>query len=66
MIAAVPGAGETIAPTIAAAVRLPVRGELTETGTDPLERCIDPDPLFAELEKRGVRFEIMTAEEAPA
>jgi hypothetical protein len=24
----------------------------------PPERCIDPDDLFPELERRGVRFEV--------
>jgi saccharopine dehydrogenase-like NADP-dependent oxidoreductase len=54
------------ATPIAAAVRLLARGDLSATGTHPPERCIDPDLMFAELENRGVSFEITTAEEAAA
>jgi lysine 6-dehydrogenase len=47
----------TAAP-IAAAVRLQARGSLTEVGTLPPERCIDPDEMFAELETRGCSFSV--------
>jgi lysine 6-dehydrogenase len=48
----------TAAPA-AAAVRLLARGELSATGALPPERCIDPGLLFAELERRGCRFEVL-------
>lgn len=37
------------------------RGGLTATGALPPERCIEPEPLFAELESRGCRFEVLDA-----
>ncbi|MBV8220022.1 MAG: saccharopine dehydrogenase NADP-binding domain-containing protein [Solirubrobacterales bacterium] len=45
----------TAAPA-AACVRLFARGELTETGAHPPERCIDSATMFAELETRGCTF----------
>ena len=42
----------------AAAARLLARGRIEAIGALPPERCIDPDEMFAELETRGVRFEI--------
>jgi lysine 6-dehydrogenase len=42
----------------AAAVRLLARGRITAIGAMPPERCIDPDEMFAELESRGVRFDV--------
>jgi saccharopine dehydrogenase (NAD+, L-lysine-forming) len=47
----------TAAPA-AAVVRLLARGEVTATGVLPPERCLAPEPLFAELETRGCRFEL--------
>ena len=47
----------TAAPA-AAAVRLLARGSLSATGVLPPERCVDPDELFAELERRGCRFSL--------
>jgi saccharopine dehydrogenase (NAD+, L-lysine-forming) len=51
------GVVSTAAPA-AAAVRLLARGELTATGALPPERCVDPDVLFAELERRGCSFRV--------
>lgn len=48
----------TAAPA-AATVRLLARGELSAAGALPPERCIEPGPLFAELETRGCRFEVL-------
>jgi saccharopine dehydrogenase-like NADP-dependent oxidoreductase len=42
----------------AAAVRLLARGSIQRRGALPPELCIDPDEMFAELETRGVRFEV--------
>jgi saccharopine dehydrogenase (NAD+, L-lysine-forming) len=42
----------------AAAVRLLARGRIEARGALPPERCIDADEMFAELERRGVRFEL--------
>jgi lysine 6-dehydrogenase len=42
----------------AAAVRLLARGSITRRGALPAESCIDPDEMFAELESRGVRFDV--------
>ena len=46
----------------AAAVRLLARGIVTARGAMPPERCLDPDPMFAELERRGSEFEIETTD----
>jgi saccharopine dehydrogenase-like NADP-dependent oxidoreductase len=42
----------------AAAVRLLARGSISRRGALPPESCIDPDEMFAELEGRGVRFDV--------
>lgn len=42
----------------AAAVRLLARGEVSARGALPPERCLDPDAMFAELERRGSEFEV--------
>ena len=34
------------------------RGSITRRGALPPERCIEPNEMFAELETRGVRFEV--------
>jgi saccharopine dehydrogenase (NAD+, L-lysine-forming) len=46
----------------AAAVRLLARGRIRRRGALPPEACIDPDVLCAELEARGVRFEVTTSQ----
>jgi len=51
------GVVSTAAPS-AAAVRLIARGSLTARGVHPPERCIDPDEMFAELERRGSVFDV--------
>jgi len=51
------GVVSTAAPS-AAAVRLIARGDLTTRGVHPPERCIDPDEMFAELERRGSVFDV--------
>lgn len=48
----------------AAAVRLLARGAITERGVLPPEDCVDPDAMFAELEPRGCRVEVLAVEEA--
>jgi saccharopine dehydrogenase (NAD+, L-lysine-forming) len=50
------GVVSTGAPA-AAAVRLLARGRIEARGALPPERCIDPDDLFPELERRGTTFE---------
>ena len=57
------GIVSTAAPA-AAAVRLLARGELEARGALPPERCIDPDSLFGELERRNCSFEVQTGVEA--
>jgi saccharopine dehydrogenase (NAD+, L-lysine-forming) len=47
----------TAAPA-AATVRLLARGILADRGALPPERCIAPEPMFAELESRGCRFTV--------
>jgi lysine 6-dehydrogenase len=42
----------------AAAVRMLARGGITARGALPPESCIEPDEMFAELETRGVRFDL--------
>jgi lysine 6-dehydrogenase len=51
------GVVSTASPA-AAAVRLLARKRIKATGALPPERCLDPDEMFAELETRGVRFEV--------
>jgi len=59
------GVVSTGAPA-AAAVRLLARGRIEARGALPPERCVDPDDLFPELEKRGSRFEVSVTERAAA
>jgi saccharopine dehydrogenase (NAD+, L-lysine-forming) len=49
------GVVSTAAPA-AAAVRLIARGAISATGAMPPERCVDPDDLFPELERRSCAF----------
>jgi lysine 6-dehydrogenase len=42
----------------AAAVRMLARGGITARGALPPESCVEPDEMFAELETRGVRFDL--------
>jgi saccharopine dehydrogenase (NAD+, L-lysine-forming) len=58
------GVVSTAAPA-AATVRLLARGAIAERGVLPPERCIDPDDLFPELERRGSKFDVEIAEGAP-
>jgi saccharopine dehydrogenase-like NADP-dependent oxidoreductase len=51
------GIVSTAAPA-AATVRLLQRGRIEARGALPPERCIDPDDLFPELERRGTEFRI--------
>jgi saccharopine dehydrogenase (NAD+, L-lysine-forming) len=51
------GVVSTGAPA-AAAVRLLARGRSEARGALPPERCVDPDDLFPELERRGTTFEV--------
>jgi lysine 6-dehydrogenase len=53
------GIVSTAAPA-AAAVRLLARGAVEARGALPPEKCIDPDALFPELERRGNRIETVT------
>ena len=53
------GVVSTGAPA-AAAVRLLARGRIEARGALPPERCVDPDDLFPELERRGTTFETNT------
>jgi hypothetical protein len=57
------GIVSTAAPA-AAAVRLLARGEIQARGALPPERCIDPDALFPELERRNCSFDVQTEVEA--
>jgi saccharopine dehydrogenase-like NADP-dependent oxidoreductase len=45
----------------AAAVRLLARGSISKRGALPPESCVDPDEMFAELEGRGVRFDVSSS-----
>lgn len=54
------GIVSTAAPA-AAAVRLLARGSVEARGALPPERCIEPDDLFAELERRNCSFEVRAA-----
>jgi saccharopine dehydrogenase (NAD+, L-lysine-forming) len=56
------GVVSTAAPA-AAAVRLMVRGRIGAIGALAPERCIDPDDLFPELERRGCEFSVEEAKE---
>lgn len=46
------------ASVAAAAARLYARGKLPYAGALPPERCLSPEELFPELERRGCRFEL--------
>ena len=59
------GIVSTAAPA-AAAVRLLARGRIGCVGVKPPERCVAPDDLFPELERRGCRFTVETPEVARA
>ena len=59
------GVVSTAAPA-AAAVRLLARGRIEARGALPPERCLDRREVFAELERRGCRFEIDVEEAARA
>ncbi|MDX6652295.1 MAG: hypothetical protein QOJ38_1076 [Solirubrobacterales bacterium] len=59
------GVVSTAAPA-AAAVRLLARGRIAARGALPPERCLDPDEVFAELEARGVSFELRRGESTAA
>jgi lysine 6-dehydrogenase len=52
------GVVSTGAPA-AAAVRLLARGRIEARGALPPERCIQPEDLFPELERRNARFEVV-------
>jgi lysine 6-dehydrogenase len=54
------------ATPVSAAVRLLARGDISERGVLPPESCVDPAALFVELEPRGCRVEVESAEEAKA
>jgi lysine 6-dehydrogenase len=54
------GIVSTAAPA-AATVRLLARGAIDARGALPPERCLEPEPLFAELRTRGTSFEIDVA-----
>jgi saccharopine dehydrogenase (NAD+, L-lysine-forming) len=54
------GIVSTAAPA-AALVRLLARGRIDAVGVQPPERCVDPDDLFPELERRACRFEVTHA-----
>ncbi len=54
------GIVSTAAPA-AAAVRLLARGQIDRRGALPPERCVAPEDLFPELERRGCEFETKEA-----
>ncbi len=54
------GIVSTAAPA-AAAVRLLARGGIEARGALPPERCIEPDELFAELERRNCSFDVQVS-----
>ena len=53
------------ATPIAAAARLLARDEVSARGALPPELCLDPAKMFAELETRGVRFDMHETQEVP-
>ena len=59
------GIVSTAAPA-AAAVRLIARGRVQARGVLPPERCIEPEEMFAELERHGCTFETFSREQATA
>ena len=56
------GSVVSTATPAAAAVRLLARGSVTAAGALPPERCLEPEEMFAELEQRGVEFEVRLAD----
>ena len=54
------GVVSTAAPA-AAAVRLMARREIDAVGVMPPERCVEPDALFPELERRNCVFDVQEA-----
>jgi saccharopine dehydrogenase (NAD+, L-lysine-forming) len=54
------GVVSTAAPA-AAAVRLLARGDIVATGVMPPERCVEPELLFPELERRNCVFDVQEA-----
>jgi saccharopine dehydrogenase-like NADP-dependent oxidoreductase len=56
MKAVTSGSVNSTAAPAAAAVRLLARGRIQATGALPPERCVEPDDLFPELERRGCEF----------
>jgi lysine 6-dehydrogenase len=58
------GVVSTGAPA-AAAVRLLARGRIEARGALPPERCVQPEDLFPELERRGTRFEVSVTAGVP-
>jgi saccharopine dehydrogenase-like NADP-dependent oxidoreductase len=59
------GVISTAAPA-AATVRLLQRGQIEARGALPPERCIDPDHLLPELERRGAEFGVDVSDEVAA
>jgi hypothetical protein len=57
------GVTSTAAPA-AATIRLLARGSIGARGVHPPERCIEPDELFGELERRGSEFDLQISNEA--
>ena len=55
------GVVSTASPA-AATVRLLARGKIEARGALPPERCIEPDDMFPELERRGCEFRVETRE----
>ncbi len=55
------GIVSTAAPA-AAAVRLIARGRIDATGAVPPERCVEPDDLFPELERRNCTLDVEVKE----
>ncbi|MGI9020412.1 MAG: saccharopine dehydrogenase NADP-binding domain-containing protein [Solirubrobacterales bacterium] len=55
------GIVSTAAPA-AAAARMFARGSIEVRGALPPEGCIDPEEMFAELERRGATFEVDVSE----
>jgi hypothetical protein len=55
------GVVSTASPA-AAAVRLLARGKIEARGALPPERCIEPEDMFPELERRGCVFRVETVE----
>ena len=60
------GGTVSTATPITAAVRLLARGEIARRGAYPPELCLEPAAMFAELESRGVEFDISESEELAA